>query len=167
MNSSGLRASRSCTEARPIPPSMKWMCESMKPGTIICPAPSMIRAAAGVSFRISALDPTAAIRSPATAMALAHGRRGSPVQARTLTTASVTVEVGDMRGSMACSRRHGQRLTREPQPGHHPPTVGSSLLGTAPHASASVQSGRSSSRGVSAPPVGRTRRRDHYVTRVP
>ena len=93
MNSDGVFASRSCTAARPKPPSMKWMCESMNPGTSIIPRASITRAFGPASFRISALDPTAASRSPSTAMASAHGRCGSPVHARALTTASETVGV--------------------------------------------------------------------------
>src|SRR5215213_2664216 len=63
----------------------------MNPGaTNIVPPPSTIRVAAVVIFFTSALDPTAAIRSPRTATASAHGRRASPVHTRALTIASVT-----------------------------------------------------------------------------
>src|ERR687896_1139628 len=65
------------------------MCVSMKPGTTIIPRASITRAPAPASLRTSALDPTAAIRSPCTAIASTHGRRPSPVHTRALTTARV------------------------------------------------------------------------------
>ena len=60
----------------------------MKPGTSIAPLASMMRVAADASLRISALDPTALMRSPVMATASAQGRVASPVQTRALTMAS-------------------------------------------------------------------------------
>ena len=88
-NSAGVFASRSCTDESPKPPSMKWTCESMKPGTTMRAAASMTLALPAI-LRTAALEPTVAIRSPRTANASAHGRALSPVQTRALTTASVT-----------------------------------------------------------------------------
>src|ERR1700691_6127887 len=59
----------------------------MKPGTSIAPCASTTRVAAVTSFCTSALDPTAAKRSPRTATALAQGRPGSPVHTCALTIA--------------------------------------------------------------------------------
>ena len=68
------RASRSCTEARRKPPSTKCTCASMKPGTRNCPPVDDHRAAG--RRRMSAVVPTAAIRSPAMATASAAGAPG-------------------------------------------------------------------------------------------
>ena len=87
MNSAGVLASRSCTDARPKPPATKWTCESMNPGTTIIPPASMTRVSGRASFFTSALVPTTAMRSPVTASASAHGRLESPVHTRALTTA--------------------------------------------------------------------------------
>ena len=89
MNSAGVDASRSFTIASPRPALMMWVWLSMNPGTSICPCASTTFAPAPVIFRISALEPTAAMRSPRTAIASAHGRFAFPVQMRALTTASV------------------------------------------------------------------------------
>ena len=90
MNSAGVFASRSFTLESPRPALMMWTCASLNPGTSICPCASMTFVPLPASFRISALEPTAAIRSPRTAIASAHGRFGFPVQMRAFTTASVT-----------------------------------------------------------------------------
>src|SRR5690606_17838889 len=89
-NSPGVRASRSCTQPRRKPPGRKCTWLSMKPGATNAPCASTTRAEVPASFRTSALDPTAASRSPRTARPSAHGRDGSPVQTRALTTASDT-----------------------------------------------------------------------------
>ena len=90
-NSSRVLASRSWTEVRPKPPSMKWTCESMKPGTTIIPFASITRVSGRTSLLISALDPTAVMRSPATRTASAQGRRVSAVHTRALVIASVGI----------------------------------------------------------------------------
>ena len=63
----------------------------MNPGTSIAPLASMMRVTGDASLRISALEPTALIRSPLTATASAQGRLASPVQTRALTMASCVV----------------------------------------------------------------------------
>ncbi len=90
MNSAGVRASLSWTEARFIPPLRKCTWESMNPGATIPPRASMMRVDELASARISAFDPTAAIRSPVIATASDHGCDGSAVQTIPLTIAIVT-----------------------------------------------------------------------------
>ena len=90
MNSAGVDASRSFTLESPRPALMMCTCASLNPGTSICPCASMTLALVPIIFRISAQEPTAAIRSPRTAIASAQGRFGFPVQMRAFTTASVT-----------------------------------------------------------------------------
>src|SRR5262245_7739010 len=88
MKSSGDVAGRRSILASWIPPSMKWVWESMNPG-VTSPAPLVrIRVAGPTRRAISALSPTAAIRSPRTATAEAQGRALSPVQIRPYTTRS-------------------------------------------------------------------------------
>jgi hypothetical protein len=91
-NSSRDLASRSCTEARRNPPSMKWTWASMKPGTTSRPAASSVAASGTLTAaaRTSSFVPTWAMRSPAIAIASAQGRSGSPVQMRPLTTIRVS-----------------------------------------------------------------------------
>ena len=66
------------------------MCASMKPGTTSRPPASMTRARPPARFMTSALEPTAAMRSPVVNNASAHRRWSSPVQTRALTTASAS-----------------------------------------------------------------------------
>src|SRR5262245_50157642 len=90
---------------------MKCTWASMKPGTTIMPSASITRVALVTALRISALEPAAVNRSAPTASASAHGRRGSPVQMRALTTASVgSAEPEDaflvIADSFRCNDRH-------------------------------------------------------------
>src|SRR4051794_21788875 len=64
------------------------MCESMNPGVTNAPARSTVSAAPAFA-RISAVEPTATIRSPAIAIASAAGLEGSAVHTRPFTRASV------------------------------------------------------------------------------
>ena len=85
----GVLASRSCTDARPDPPSTKCTCVSIKPGVSICPLALICTVSGPTSRAISSLSPTALIRSPVTATASAQGCAGSPVQTRASVTTSV------------------------------------------------------------------------------
>src|SRR3569623_1459735 len=60
----------------------------------------MTRVSDATCFLISALDPTATMRSPAMATPSAQGRRTSPVHTRALTTASVGAPAGRDAGVM-------------------------------------------------------------------
>ena len=91
MNSAGVAASRSWTEASRNPPSTKWTWASLKPGTTNWPFASITRVPGRSAFRTSALEPTRASRSPSVSNPSAHGRRSSPVQMRALTMATAGV----------------------------------------------------------------------------
>ena len=83
-NSSGVRASLSCTEARRKPPVMKCTCESMKPGVnMAAPASRRVASLSAIRF-ISSSEPTARIVLPSMTTPSAHGCSGFPVQIRAL-----------------------------------------------------------------------------------
>src|SRR5215510_1644651 len=84
-NSSGVRASRNCTLANPIPPSRKCTCESLKPGVTRLPCRSITFVFAPIHLRISSVEPTAAMRLPRTATASTSGCLSSTVQIFPLT----------------------------------------------------------------------------------
>ena len=83
MKSSGESAGRRSTLASWKPPSTKWRCPSIIPG-VTMPAPADSTWVFGPTRlrRSSALSPTAAIVSPATATAPAQGLAESPVHTR-------------------------------------------------------------------------------------
>ena len=87
-NSSGVGASRSCTDARELPPARKCTCVSMNPGTSRPPSAAICSVPSPIYGAISAADPTATISVPETATASAQGIAASPVQTRAPVTTS-------------------------------------------------------------------------------
>ena len=80
VKSAGSFVCRRSIASRLKPPPDMCVCASMNPGTTRRPFASMTCVAAPRQRSISALVPTATIRSPRTASAWAEGRAGSPVQ---------------------------------------------------------------------------------------
>ena len=62
-------ADRSTEKSADVPDPGKWLCVSINPGSIVLPCKSTTAVLELAIFRMSALVPTAAMRSPRTATA--------------------------------------------------------------------------------------------------